>query len=73
MLCIIYLSEWNAEAKRILSCKINRPEEPDRMRIKTIILLYLNCIALNNYVALLYIINFRPSNNLLIKRKLQSI
>ena len=34
---------------------------------------YLNCIALNNYVALLYIIYFRPSDNLLIKRKLQTI
>jgi hypothetical protein len=43
------------------------------MRIRSIILLYLNCIALNNNDALLYIIKFRPSDNLLIKRKLQSI
>ena len=34
---------------------------------------YLNGIALNNNVALLYIIKFRPSDNLLIKRKLQTI
>jgi hypothetical protein len=47
--------------------------EPDRMRIRTIILFYSNCIALNNYFALLYIIKFRPSDNLLVKRKLQSI
>ena len=42
------------------------------MRIRTIILLYLNCIALNNNnAALLYIIKFRPSY-ILNERKLSN-